>query len=333
MQRTPSSRPSGGRVTDAANYRRLTVSTVLVAPDGVPGGPAGPEGHGREPAGPGGGPEARAAYLRGLERHLRGLARRGGPVRLAAFDTGDYLDHCHRTGADPGAHAVRAAYAGERVADTAAVPYRGQPVDRALAELAAAEGARRTWERCADLLAAADRCPRCGGPGAECAFQQAADTVTELLRRAGPGSRLVCTLSDTPEALSAAMRHGDDPGRPETGGAASSEPRGARPSPLACPEGLLLCMVLSAALATGGDAGLLLRTVPATPPREMPPPQELRGWEVHGGRVRALSATEVAVACAAPVDAREASGSPDPVGAAVVHRTALELPGYRCRPM
>ncbi|NJQ08422.1 hypothetical protein [Streptomyces lonarensis] len=363
MQQTPPSRPPGRPAATAAGYRALTVSTVLVPADAPPG-PA--------PAEPGGGPHPadasgtdrwaeRDAYLRGLERHLRQLVRRGGPVRLALFEPEEYLDHCRRTGADPESPAARAAWTGERAADAAAVAYRGQPLDHALTHLAAAEQARRTWERCADLLAAAERCPRCGGPGAECAFQQAADTVTELLRRAGPGAqRLVCTLADGAAGLSATMRRTDGSRTPDAAagdagpdGAASPGRRlrasgpAAGPSPLASPDGLLLLMVLSAALATGGDAGLLLRSAPPLPPAERPgsadgppagasrgraPGQEVRGWAVHGGAIRALSAAEVAAVRLLPDDPGAGAPGGPPVGA-VVHRTALELPGYRCRPL
>ncbi|WP_338315258.1 hypothetical protein [Streptomyces bohaiensis] len=361
MQQTPPPHPPDRPAATAAGYRALTVSTVLVAaPPPAPGGDAGDPAP--ADASGAGGQAAGDAYLRGLERHLRQLARRGGPVRLALFDPDDYLDRCRRTGADPDAPAVRAAYTGERAADAATVAYRGQPLDRALSQLAAAEHARRTWERCADLLAAAARCPRCGGPGAECAFQQAADTVTELLRRAGPGEqRLVCTLGDGAAELSATLRRaGGNPGADVAAGdplpdlAASPAGRRRRgpgsdgePSPLASPDGLLLLMVLAAALATGGDAGLLLRSTPVPAATQRPGPAdgpgggdrpagepvpEIRGWAVHGGMIRALSAAEAAAVHQLPDE--PAAGAPGaPPGGTVVHRSALELPGYRCRPL
>ncbi|WP_338320542.1 hypothetical protein [Streptomyces lonarensis] len=58
----------------------------------------------------------------------------------------------------------------------------------------------------------------------------------------------------------------------------------------------------------------------------------MRGWAVHGGAIRALSAAEVAAVRLLPDDPGAGAPGGPPVGA-VVHRTALELPGYRCRPL
>ncbi|WP_130797277.1 hypothetical protein [Streptomyces otsuchiensis] len=308
----------------------------------------------------------RDGYLRGLEGHLRRLARRGGQVRVALLDPHEYRDYCARASLAPGEAAARARYAGEVAARGCSVRYHGQGVQRLLAELRTAHDARQTWERCSDQLAAAGRCPRCRGPLAECAFQRAADTVEELLLRAGPGThRLVCSLVASDGPLSAVLHRGEAAGTPHEGeprpdGGGDTQPPDAsrasegavltgRVTPagtsvLADPDGLLLCMVLAVALAEGEGAGLLLRTVPhlgapaeeAEPARPAPrpgedsagapPPQEVRGWAVTGGRLRALSEAEVFMACCT----EPGTGEPVPPEAGVAHRAATELPAFHC---
>jgi hypothetical protein len=253
-----------------------------------------------------------AAYLRHTEAVLRSLAERHAYTSVALFDPVGFADWCEQEGLDPDSAASRSRYAGEIAVHGATVPYQGQPIRRLVHQLLAEHERWTAWELGTDLLAEAGSCPVCGDPMPHCAFQRAAATLGAILERAEPGTHhLVCSLVAESGPLTAALHV--DLG---AGGAVR----------LAEPDALVLCTVLAAGLATGGSAGLVLRSVARGPAGQAPGPEEVRGWSLHGGLLRALDEAEVRAAYR--TDAR--TGEPLPPEPGVSYRDAPRIAPVRC---
>lgn len=261
------------------------------------------------------------SYLRHTEALLRALARRHGYTNVALFDPAAFADWCAEQGLDPDTAASRARYAGEIAARGATVPYEGQALHRLVPDLLAEHERWVTWEACTDLLAGAGDCPGCRAPKERCAFQRAVTALSGALQRTGPGlHHLVCSLATETGPLSASLHAELD----ADGAVRLSEP-----------QALVLCTVLAAGMATGRPAGMVLRSTPPGQgggpqgprgPRGPRGSQQVRGWSLHGGRLRPLSEAEVFAAYC--TDAR--TGEPVPPEPEVQYQAAPELPQGPC---
>lgn len=245
------------------------------------------------------------SYLRRTEALLRSLARRHGHTEVALFDAPGYASYCARARLDPDRPASRARYGAELAARGPTLPYGGQPLGLLLPELLLGREREAAWERGTELLAAAGPCAGCGAPLSRCAFQRAAGTLSDLLRRSRPGHHhLVCSVvADAP--LTAALRV-------ELG------PEGVR---LAEPEALAWCTVLAAGLSGQRPGGLVQRR---EPPGGAPP--EVRGWSLRAGRLWPLGEAQVFAAYCTHAHTRE----PVPPEPGVAYRAAPPLPTRSC---
>ncbi|ONK15879.1 hypothetical protein [Streptomyces sp. MP131-18] len=248
------------------------------------------------------------SYLRQTELLLRSLAGRHGHTTVALFDPVGFADFCERERLPQDSAASRARYTAEVAARGATVPYEGQPIARLVPALLVAHLRWETWEVGTDLLAAAGACPDCGAPHSRCAFQRAAGQLAAVMERAGPGvHHLVCSLIAPTGPLTAAL-HAE---RAADGSLDVGEP-----------DALVLCTLLAVGLATGEPGGLVLRSVRAAGGAG----EEVRGWSLHRGRLRALSEGEVFAAYCTDVR----TGEPVPPEPGVAYRAADELPPGGC---
>ncbi|ARQ71833.1 hypothetical protein [Streptomyces marincola] len=266
-----------------------------------------------------------AGYLRQTELLLRSLAERHGHTSVALFDPEGFAEFCAREGLAADSQASRARYTAEVAARGATVPYEGQPIARLMPVLLAEHLRWETWETGTDLLAAAGSCPACDAPYSRCAFQRAAGLLAAVTERAGPGAHhLVCSLLVPSGPLTAALHV-------ERGAGGALD--------MAEPDALVLCTLVAVGLATGEPGGLVLRSAPAgagggRPERPAPgrqgepagPVEEVRGWSLRGGRLRALSEGEVFAAYCTDVR----TGEPVPPEPGVAYRAAEELPHRDC---
>lgn len=256
-----------------------------------------------------------ATYLRRMDALLRALAGENCHTSVALFDPRDYKDYCADEGLDPDCPTSRGRYTAEVAACGATIRYDGERLERLLPVLLATHDRWSTWERGAELLSAAGACGDCAKPLAGCAFQRAARTLGDLLRWAGTATHhLVCSVVAQNVPLTAALH-----ARQGASGGVLGADAGVFVEE---PEALLMCTVLAAGLATGGAAGLVLRSEAVISGA----PEEVRGWRLEGGRLVALSEAEVFAAYC--TDAL--TGEPVPPEGGVSYREAGELPHHTC---
>ncbi|MBH5333762.1 hypothetical protein IHE55_02660 [Streptomyces pactum] len=248
------------------------------------------------------------SYLRQAEGLLQDLAARELHTTVALFDPAEYAEYCADAGLDPDSPGSRTRYVAEVAAAGGTVPYTGQPVRDLLPELLRAVTRRATADTATGLLLRAGDCPDCGEDLGEAALRRAGLLLTRLLEAAGPGDHhLVCSVATRRGSLTAAL--------------SATVPAGADGSagpPLAGEEeALVFGTVLAAGIATGGPAGLVMRTSPDGRP------DALRGWALDDdGWLRPLSEAEVFAAYCTDVF----TGEPVPPEHGVEYRGGFPLP-------
>lgn len=213
------------------------------------------------------------AYLRQVETFLRTVAEQGGHTTIALFDPEEYAEYCARTGLDPDTPSSRARYTAELALTGPTLPYDGRPLADLVPDLVEEAVRRATWEYASTLLARLGPCAGCGENLGRAAFTRAAGLLVRILDTAPPGNRhLVCSVTGTPEPLTAVL-HADD--------------EGAGPPHLDEAEALEFTAVLALGLATGSPGGLVMRTTaPGTPDR-------VYGWRLRANGLVPLTAGEV----------------------------------------
>ncbi|MEU5537640.1 hypothetical protein [Streptomyces sp. NPDC020362] len=212
-------------------------------------------------------------YLQQVEALLKSRAAEGGHTTLALFDPEDYAAYCADTGLDPEAPASRTRFTAELAAVGPTVPYDGRPLATLLPVLVDEAVRQATWEYATTLLTRLGPCPTCGEDIGRAAFTRASDLVVRILDTAPPGHRhLVCSVSGPPETLVSVL-HADD----GTEGALELDEA----------EALEFTSVLALGLATNSPGGLVMRvSAPDAADR-------VHGWRIRGGRLEALTASEV----------------------------------------
>lgn len=208
-----------------------------------------------------------AGYLRQAQGMLRSLAARGTYVSVVRFDPARYVAYCADTGQDPDSADTRTRYVAEVAATGATVPYRGQPLDHLVGQLASAVDRHATWQRATEVLT------RSGD--AEAAFDRASLAFMRLLESVGSGSHhIVCSVPLDHTPLVAVLHaERDDDGTVH----------------LAETDALVLCTLLAAAMVTGSPGGVVLRTGTGTPAA----PDRVRGWRLRDGWPQPLTEAEV----------------------------------------
>jgi hypothetical protein len=240
-------------------------------------------------------------YLRQTEALLGELAVEGVHIRVGLFQPAEYARYCAETGQDPDTARARTRYTAEITAAGPTVAYVGQPLDDLALQLAYEAGRQDTWDRAADLLAAAGDCADCGRDLAQQAFARATQALMRLLEAAGPGRHhLVCSVPADAQGLLAALRtHVDERGRPV----------------FADPEALVFCAVLAAGIVTDSPGGVVLRSDAGGGT------DQVRGWSLRDGWLEPLTEAEVFDAyCTDP-----ASGGPVPPEPGVEYRAGAAL--------
>ncbi|WP_335979878.1 hypothetical protein [Streptomyces sp. CA2R106] len=241
-------------------------------------------------------------YLHHLDGLLRGLHAQGTHVAVTHFDPDAYDSYCHSTRRPPDTPDTRTHYVAEATTTGPTIPYARQPVDDLRAALAREADRRAVWQRATDLLATAGPCPDCGRHFSHCAFDDASDTLMNLLDAVGPGDQhVVCSLptDDGPPLPAALLTHTAPGGEPHFAEA----------------DALVLCTVMAAATVTGRTAGLVVRTL-------TPDGDTVRGWELRDGTPEPLTEAAVFNAyCTDPV-----TGDPIPPEPGVRYAPGIPLP-------
>ncbi|GAB2781389.1 hypothetical protein [Streptomyces daliensis] len=241
-------------------------------------------------------------YLRQMEGLLRSLSGEGIHTRVAVFDAVDYRLFCHEERLDPDTPASRTRYVAEVAASGATVAYTGQPMARLVQALTDTQACRAAWEKAAEVLSRAGACAACGADIARVSLDRAARAVSLLMEAAGEGTHhLVCSVGVPGSPLVTALdAYADEDGALRVDETAA----------------LALTTSLAAGLATDSPGGLVLRT------EREGARDTVRGWNLHGDWLRALTAAEVFTAyCTDPV-----TGDPVPPEHGVDHLPGLELP-------
>ncbi|HEX5566249.1 MAG TPA: hypothetical protein VFY14_04815 [Streptomyces sp.] len=301
-------RGGGGSLTARRALRREAPSTVAVVAD--PAGFAAMRRYTTFDF------DSHRAYLRQVEGLLRSLTAQGIHTRVGLFDPDDYEHFCTQERIDPDTPDSRTRYVAEIAATGATVRYRDQPLDRLLPLLLEGWESQDAWDRATTLLTApGSRTDHGAGHGesagrgvegiregvGRAALDTAAEALSRLLGAAGAGTHhLVCSVVGDTGPLVAVL-HAERPpdGPPRTAPA----------------EALVFRTVLAAGLATGRPGGVVMRTVRGG--RE-----QVRGWSLYGGWLRAL--TEAEVFAAYCTDAR--TGEPIPPEPGLSYSAGFPLP-------
>jgi hypothetical protein len=244
-------------------------------------------------------------YLRRVESLLRSLEKQGLHVRVALFDPEAYTHYCAASRLDPGAAASRARWTAEVAASGVTLPVQGRPLAELLPLLRDHHARRAVRDRALDVVGRAAADGRGTGH-----HDRAADALAQLLAAVGTGRHhMVCTVMV--------------PGGPPLVAALTAERTRDGGLRLAEPDGLLLCAVLAAGLASGAPGGLVVRSRhPGEATTARAPREVVRGWSLHGDWLRPLTEAEVFAAyCTDP-----ATGEPVPPEHGVLHRAGLPLP-------
>ncbi|UNO38758.1 hypothetical protein [Streptomyces sp. MST-110588] len=246
--------------------------------------------------------EDHATYLQQMEHLLHTLSAQGIHTTISLFDPVAYESFCADHALEPDHPASRTRYTAELACTGPTLPYDDRPLSRLLPALVEETERQATWDHASSLLSRAGECAQCGADIARAAFARATRAVTRLMEALGRGTHhLVCSVpADGTPLLAVLHATGREDGRLDLSEA----------------QALIFCTVLATGIALHSPGGIVSRTA------DDATHDTVRGWSLHDGWLRPLTAGEVFTAYCTDVE----TGEPVPPEPGVEHLPGLPLP-------